>query len=187
MKSNKKQIVLGVTGSIAAYKACDIVSRLTEAEMDVHVLLTKEASEFVTPLTFQTLSRNKVVTDMFEIPGEWCPVHISFADMADLVLIAPASANIIGKLASGICDDILSCVVLATKAPVLLAPAMNEKMYRHKIVQANIGKLKSIGYDFIGPVKGRLACGHEDIGHIAGTQEIISEVKNILSSRPKAD
>jgi phosphopantothenoylcysteine decarboxylase / phosphopantothenate---cysteine ligase len=178
--AKKKTVVLGVTGSIAAYRACDIISALNKKDINVRVLLTKEAREFITPLTLQTLSRNKVVEDMFELPEQWDPVHTSVAEEAHLVLIAPATANIIGKLASGVCDDILTSVVFATEAPVLIAPAMNEKMYKHKIVQANIAKLKSIGYRFIGPVKGHLACGHVDIGHIADTKDIVEESVRLL-------
>jgi len=180
VNKTKKTVILGVTGSIAAYKACEITGFLRKAGLDVNVILTKEAAEFVTPLTFRTLSGNKVAAGMFDIPEEWDPAHISLAKRADLVLIAPASANIIGKLASGVCDDLLTCVVLATKAPVLIAPAMNTNMYEHKIVQANIAKLKSIGYHFIGPVKGRLACGDEGVGHIACPEEIIKESGKLL-------
>ena len=173
-------VILGVTGSIAAYRACDIISALRKESIDVQVILTKEAAEFITPLSVQTLSCNKVITEMFAMPEKWEPIHTSIADKAAIILIAPATANIIGKLASGICDDILTCVTYATKAPVLIAPAMNEKMYRHEVVQANIAKLKTIGYKFIGPIKGRLACGHEDIGHIAETSDIVKEVKRLL-------
>ena len=180
MMKKRGPVILGITGSIAAYRACDIISALRKEEIDVQAILTKEAQEFITPLSIQTLSCNKVITEMFALPGEWEPIHTSIADKAALILIAPATANVIGKLASGICDDILTCVIYATKAPVLIAPAMNEKMYKHQIVQANIAKLKTIGYKFIGPVKGRLACGHEDIGHIACTEDIVKEVKKLL-------
>ncbi|MFA6078430.1 MAG: flavoprotein [Candidatus Omnitrophota bacterium] len=173
-------VILGVTGSIAAYKACDLVSLLKKDGFDVTVLLTKEALEFVTPLTFETLSGNKVITDMFELPASRSPIHTSLADRADIIVVAPATANLIGKLACGICDDILSCTIFATDAPVLIAPAMNDKMYKHKIVQANIEKLKGTGYHFIGPIKGHLACGHEDIGHIAGSADIIQEVMRLV-------
>ena len=173
-------VILGVTGSIAAYRACDIISALRKESIDVQVILTKEAAEFITPLSVQTLSCNKVITEMFAMPETWEPIHTSIADKAAIILIAPATANIIGKLASGICDDILTCVTYATKAPVLIAPAMNEKMYRHEVVQANIAKLKKVGYKFVGPIKGRLACGHEDIGHIAETSDIVKEVKRLL-------
>ena len=175
-----KMIIVGITGSIAAYKACGIVNILKKDSFDVKVILTKEGAQFVTPLTLQTLSGNKVLTDMFELPDMWNPVHTSLADSASLVLIAPATANVIGKLANGICDDLLSCVVYATKAPVVIAPAMNEKMYNHKIVQGNIAGLKKIGYSFVGPVKGRLACGHDAIGHIADIGDIVKEAKRLL-------
>jgi len=180
MKNIKKTVVLGVTGSIAAYKACEITGSLRKMDLDVNVIMTKEAGEFVTPLTFQTLSGNKVAAGIFDMPEEWDPAHISLAQKADLILVAPASANIIGKLASGVCDDLLTCVIFATKAPVLIAPAMNTVMYEHKIVQENIAKLKSIGYHFIGPIKGRLACGTEGIGHIARSEDIIKESKRLL-------
>jgi phosphopantothenoylcysteine decarboxylase/phosphopantothenate--cysteine ligase len=180
MRKDKPVVILGVTGSIAAYKACDITSALRKTGMDVRVILTKEAKEFIAPLTLQTLSGNKVSCDMFELPEEWDPMHISLAEKASLVLIAPASANLIGKLAAGICDDLLTCVVFATKAPVLIAPAMNTNMYEHKIVQSNIAKLKALGYSFIGPIKGRLACGAEGIGHIAATDDIMAESKRLL-------
>ena len=175
-----KSVILGVTGSIAAYKACEIVSLFKKEAIDVRVILTKEAAAFVTPLTFQTISQNKAIIDMFECPEDWNPRHVSIADRAGLVLIAPATANIIAKLAAGICDDMLTCIVFATKAPILIAPAMNDKMYKHPIMQDNIKRLKKIGYCFIGPIKGRLACGCEEIGHIADTRDIIGEAKRLL-------
>lgn len=181
MKKSKKTVLLGVTGSIAAYKACEIVSLLKKEDFDVKVLLTKEAKEFVTTLTLQTLSKNKVVTDMFELPDEWNPVHTALAQTADLVMIAPATANIIAKIAAGICDDIITCTVFATNAPVVIAPAMNEKMYKHKITQENIEKLKKLGYRFVGPIKGHLACGCDDIGHVADTNDIVKEAKRLLA------
>jgi len=179
---NKKNIVIGVTGSIAAYKACEIIGALRKEGFDVDVILTKEGAEFITPLTLTTLSGNKVTTGMFEIPADWSPVHTSLAQKADLVLIAPATANVIGKLASGLCDDILTCVVFATKAPVLIAPAMNDIMYANKIVQGNIGKLTKAGYNFVGPIKGHLACGCEGVGHIARVEDIVKELKRLLSA-----
>lgn len=180
MKKTKKTIILGVTGSIAAYKACEITSLLKKEGFDVRVVLTKEAKEFVTALTLQTLSQNKVVEDMFEPLEEWDPLHTSLARRADLVLIAPATANVIAKLASGICDDILTCTVFAADRPVVIAPAMNDKMYKHKITQDNIVKLKKIGYRFIGPIKGHLACGCEAMGHIAPPKDIVAEVKRLM-------
>ena len=176
----KRLVILGVTGSIAAYKACDIISGLRKISVDVQVVLTKEAAEFVTPLTLRTLSRNKVMSDMFELPEEWNPAHTSLAEKAGLVLIAPATANVIGKLAAGICDDLLTCLVFATKAPVLIAPAMHSQMYKHEVVRENIEKLKKLGYKFIGPVKGMLACGCEGLGHIADTKDIVKEAKRLL-------
>jgi phosphopantothenoylcysteine synthetase/decarboxylase len=177
----RKSVVLGVTGSIAAYKACDIAGLLVKEGFGVHVVMTAEALEFVTPLTFQTISRDRVTTDMFAPPDEWNPRHTALAEKADLILIAPATANIIAKLACGICDDILTCTVYASKAPVLMAPAMNEKMYKHPVTQGNIDKLKKIGYRFIGPVRGMLACGYEEIGHIAGVKEIVDQAKRLLA------
>ncbi len=179
-RKGKKTVVLGDTGSNASYKACEILSLFRKDSVNVEVVLTKEGKEFITPLTLQTLSGNKVICDMFGSPDEWDPVHTSLADKAGLILIAPATANIIGKLANGICDDMLSCVVFASKAPVLIAPAMNNNMYRHEVTQSNIAKLKKIGYKFIGPIKGHLACGCNDIGHIADVSDIVKEAKRLL-------
>ena len=175
-----KSVILGVTGSIAAYKACEIMRLLKKESYDVTALLTSEGEKFITPLTLQTLSSNKVVTGMFEVPEDWDPAHVALADKADLVLIAPATAHIIGKIASGLCDDIVSCVVCATKAPVLIAPAMNANMYTNKAVQENMAKLKRAGYKFVGPVKGRLACGYEGIGCLAAPADIVKEAKRLL-------
>jgi phosphopantothenoylcysteine decarboxylase/phosphopantothenate--cysteine ligase len=180
MSSPRKTVIVGVTASIAAYKACEIVNLLRKDSFDIKVILTKDALEFVTSLTLQTLSGNKVMIDLFEPPEQWSPIHTSLADSASLILIAPATANVIGKLANGICDDLLTCVTYASKAPVLIAPAMNENMYNHKMVMGNIAKLEKIGYSFVGPVKGPLACGHDAVGHIAPVSEIIKEVKKIL-------
>ena len=170
-------VVLGVTGSIAAYKACEIVRLLRATSIETQVILTEEAQRFVTPLTFQTLSCARTLTDMFELPEEWNPAHIAIADRADAILIAPATAAVIGKLAAGICDDLLTCVVMATKAPVLIAPAMNDGMYRNPLVQANISKLAKLGYRFIGPAAGRLACGRDAVGRLADPAEIVRATK----------
>ncbi|MFB3919681.1 hypothetical protein BU251_09505 [Candidatus Velamenicoccus archaeovorus] len=178
-----KRVVLGVTGSIAAFKAAEIAGALVRAGACVHVVMTREAEEFVTPLTMQTLSRNKVYRGMFDMPESWDVEHVSLADEADLVLVAPATANVIGKLASGICDDFLGCIVTATKAPVLLAPAMNDGMYRHPITQENIAKLKKIGYAFIGPREGRLACGRDGVGRMCEPQEIVAEALRLLNKK----
>ncbi|MBM3254388.1 MAG: hypothetical protein FJZ16_09060 [Candidatus Omnitrophica bacterium] len=179
----RKNIVLGITGSIASYKACEIASALTKENFSVYVAMTAEALRFLTPLTFQHLTKNPVITDMFEAQEGFSPYHISLADKADLILVAPATANIIGKVASGICDDILSCTIISSTSPVLFAPAMNEKMYKNKIVQANIKRLKTLGYRFISPIKGKLACGYIGLGHIAEVDDIINAVKQILKRK----
>jgi len=179
MKTNRA-IILGVSGSIASYKACDIAGLLRKKRYPVIPVMTKEALEFITPLTLETVSCHKVYSDMFRLPDEWDPAHIALADRAGIILIAPATANIIGKLASGICDDLLTCVVLAATSPVLIAPAMNENMFRHPVVQENIRRLKKMGFRFIGPVKGRLACGREGLGHLAPVEEIVAEVERAL-------
>jgi phosphopantothenoylcysteine decarboxylase/phosphopantothenate--cysteine ligase len=176
----KKNIILGVTASIAIYKACELVRRLKAEGFCVTVVMTKEAEELIRPLVFQSLSGNKVYSGLFEPCDNWEIEHVSLAQKADLVLIAPATANIIGKIASGISDDLLTCVVCATAAPVLIAPAMNENMYKNKITQANIRKLEGAGYKFVQPRKGRLACGTVGIGCLAGVEDIIKEVKRLV-------
>lgn len=181
--AKKKEILLGVTGSIAAYKACDIINKLRASNFNVTPVMTKEAGHFITPLTLQNLAGNKVVGDMFAIPDNFDPLHTSLAEKADLILIAPATANIIAKLANGICDCLLSSTVLATKAPVLIAPAMNDNMYNHKAVKENIARLKGFGYKFVGPVSGRLVCGYRGMGHIAGVDTIVSHVKGALKTK----
>ena len=178
--SKSKEIILGITGSIAAYKAAEIISLLKKNNFSVTAVMTREADKFITPLTIQTVSGHKVYQDMFALPEKWDLVHTSLADKANLILIAPATANIIGKLAGGICDDLLTCTVFASRAKVLIAPAMNNKMYEHKIVQGNIKKLESLGYKFIAPVKGRLACGEEAVGCLAKTEDIVAEVKRLV-------
>lgn len=176
----KKTIVLGVCGGIAAYKALDIVSRLVKADIDVHVIMTKSAVKFVQPLSFQSLSMNKVIVDLFDEPVHWEIQHISLAKKADLMIIAPATANIIGKVANGIADDMLSTTIMATKSPVVFAPAMNTNMYNNLIVKSNINKLKDYGYEFIEPAKGRLACGDVGEGKLADTEDITSYILNKL-------
>lgn len=158
----KKNIVVGVCGGIAAYKALYIVSALRKKGINVDVIMTEHATKFVTPLTFQSISANAVIVDMFQEPKVWEIQHISLAKKADLILVVPATANIIGKVANGIADDMLSTTIMATKAPVVFAPAMNTNMYENPIVQQNIERLKSFGYTFIEPECGRLACG--DVG-----------------------
>jgi phosphopantothenoylcysteine decarboxylase/phosphopantothenate--cysteine ligase len=178
--SKNKHIILGVTASIAIYKACDIIRRLRERNFTVTAVLTEEARELISPIVFESLSGNKAYCGMFEEPDSWQIEHISLAEKADLVLVAPATANIIAKTACGISDDLLSCVILATRAPVLICPAMNENMYTNKITQANISKLKGLGYRFVQPRKGKLACGASGIGCLADIETILSEVEKIL-------
>ena len=171
--SKEKCVVIGVTGGIAVYKALDIISALRKKNVDVRVIMTKHAMEFVNPITFQAISQNIVTTDMFEEPKAWEIQHISLAKRADVFLVAPATANIIGKVANGIADDMLSTTIMATKAKVIFAPAMNTNMYENPIVQENIKKLKNLGYEFIEPSSGRLACGDEGKGKLAPVQNIV--------------
>jgi len=175
-----KKILLGVTGSIAAYKSCDIINALKKAGYAVKVAMSADAGHFITPLTLQTLSGDKVTVDMFELPEQWGVCHVSLAEWADLILIAPATADMIAKLACGSADSIVSAVVLAAKGKVLIAPAMNDRMYKHKAVHENIEKLKKFGYKFINPKSGPLACGYIGTGHIADVKDIVRAVKNSL-------
>jgi len=172
----EKCVVLGVTGGIAVYKALDVVSSLRKNNVDVRVIMTKSATEFVAPLTFQAISQNLVATDMFSEPKAWEIQHINLAQRADVFLIAPATANIIGKVANGIADDMLSTTIMATKAKVIFAPAMNTNMYNNPIVQENIAKLKSLGYEFMEPDSGRLACGDEGKGKLPQPNDIVEKV-----------
>ncbi|MCX5712981.1 MAG: bifunctional 4'-phosphopantothenoylcysteine decarboxylase/phosphopantothenoylcysteine synthetase, partial [Candidatus Omnitrophica bacterium] len=165
--TKQKNIILGVTASIAIYKACDILRSLKKDGFCVTVVMTPEAEKLMSRIVFQSLSANKVFCDMFESADNWNIEHIALAEKADLVLVAPATANIIGKVAGGICDDLLSCMVCATKAPVLFCPAMNEGMFTNKFVQENIKKLKNAGYKFVQPRKGELACGKFGLGCLA--------------------
>lgn len=181
MQENKT-VVIGVTGGIAVYKVLDVVSRLRKLNIDVHIIMTEGATEFVTPLSFQSLSQNFVVSDMFKEPVHWEIQHISLAKKADLFVIAPATANIIGKIANGIADDMLSTTVMATKAPVLIAPAMNCNMYENPIVQKNIEFLKSMGYYFIEPDNGRMACGDYGVGKLAAPDKIVDMIDMLLYS-----
>lgn len=177
-----KKIVLGVTGSIACYRACDLVSALRKEEgIEIHVVMTKEATRFVAPLTFQTLSGNRVYSDLFEFPEEWDLLHTSLSASADLVVISPATLNVIGKLAHGICDDLVTCVVFATQAPILLVPAMNRAMFEHPVAQENMGRLKKLGMEMIGPIEGELACRQFGMGHIAETSDIVAAVRKQLA------
>lgn len=172
---NGKQIVLGVTGGIAVYKAVELVRLLTKAGADVHVIMTRSATEFVGPLTFQTLTANPVHTEIFNLIAEREIGHIALADRADLFIIAPATANVIGKIANGIADDMLTTTVMATRAPVLIAPAMNVNMCTNPIYRENEEKLRRHGYRFVSPVKGMLACGWEGEGKLQEPAIIMEE------------
>jgi len=176
------KIILGVTGSIAAHKASDLASLLTKAKFDVRVVLTGDAQRFITPLPFKTLTRNPVVTDLYDEDGGWKPTHIDLADTADLLLIAPATANVIAKLAHGLADDALSCIALALnpKAKILIAPAMNGKMWLHAATQNNVATLKKRGVEFIGPDEGMLSCGYEGVGRLWPVEKMAARVEKIL-------
>jgi phosphopantothenoylcysteine synthetase/decarboxylase len=166
-----KTIALGVSGSIAAYKAADLTSELRKAGADVHVVMTESATKFISALTLGTLSRNSVLTSFWDEEG-WQPGHIELADKIDLFLVAPATAQQVGNYANGLAPDLLGAIYLATKAPVMLAPAMNGKMYEHQAVQKNLDTLKSRGVEIIEPVVGELACGYEGIGKLASVETI---------------
>jgi phosphopantothenoylcysteine decarboxylase/phosphopantothenate--cysteine ligase len=176
-----KRIVVGVCGGIAAYKAADIVSRLRKGGAQVKVIMTRSATEFVNPLTFQTLSNNRVVYDMFSAPEEWEVEHVSIAQWADCFLIAPATANFLGKLAAGIADDMLTTTVMATNAMVVIAPSMNSNMYNNRIVQKNIDYLKKMGYLFIDPAEGRLACGQTGVGRMEEPINIVEYLDDLFN------
>jgi phosphopantothenoylcysteine decarboxylase/phosphopantothenate--cysteine ligase len=173
------EIVLGITGSIGAYKAGDLVRHLRDAGYAVTCVMTQRATKFIAPLTLQALSERKVYTDLFD-HGDTHIVHTTLADHARLVLVAPATANILAKYASGLSDDLLSCILLATRAKLLFAPAMNVHMWQHPTVQRNVQLLKRLGARFVGPDVGKLACGYEAIGHLAEPEEILHAVKQLV-------
>ncbi len=177
-----KVVVLGVTGSIAAHRAVDLASLLVKAGCDVHVVMTADAQRFVTPLPFKTLSRHPVVTDLYDVDEGWKPAHIELADSADLLLIAPATANTLAKLAHGMADDALGCIALALRpeAKTLIAPAMNGKMWLHPATQQNVEVLKKRGAEFVGPEEGLLSCGYEGIGRLWPVDEIARRASALL-------
>ena len=179
----KTNIVLGVTGSIAAHKAADLASLLTKQAFAVRVVMTADAQKFITALPFKTLSRYPVITDLYDEEGGWEPTHIKLADAADLLLIAPATAQVIARLAHGLADDALTCIALALnpQARVLIAPAMNGKMWQHPATQANVATLKSRGAEFIGPDEGLLSCGYEGIGRLWPIEQIAARAAQLLS------
>jgi phosphopantothenoylcysteine synthetase/decarboxylase len=186
--SKNKNIVLGVTGSIAAHKAADLCSLLTKRGCQVRVVMTADAQRFITPLPFKTLSRNPVVTDLYDEIAGWEPTHIKLADEADLLLIAPATANFIAKMVLGLANDALSCIALAlnANAAVLIAPAMNGKMWLHPATQANVATLKRRGGEFIGPEKGLLSCGYQGLGRLWPVDRIAERALALLTPPGRA-
>ena len=182
MTSKKpKTILLGVTGSIASYKACELIRLFQKKGYTVKCIMSRDAKWFITPLTLETLSTHKVIDDMFKLPEKRDVVHISLAEEADVLVVAPATADVISKVAGGICDDILTCTICATEKPVVFAPAMNDKMYTNPIIQDKINYLKEKGYSFVGPEKGNLACGREGQGHLASLETIVKETEKRMT------
>src|SRR5712691_5392069 len=179
--AGRKSIVLGVTGSIAAYKSAELASLLVKQGHEVFVVMTHDATEFISPLTLQTLSKNPVTTTFYDEKDNWRPGHIDLADRANLVLIAPATAHIIAELANGLASHPLVAIALATRAPVLIAPAMNGKMWQHHATQGNVEKLKACGVEFIGPEEGMLACGYEGIGRLWKVNDIAFRAEFMLA------
>jgi len=177
----KKNIILGVTGSIAAFKACELIGLLRKKGYSVQCVMSPDAENFITALTLETLTGKKAHRDMFCLPSSRSPVHVSLADGADLILVAPASADMIAKVAAGICDNILTCTIAAADCPVIFAPAMNDKMFNNAVVRDKIKYLKKNAYHFVSPVEGRLACGRSGIGHLAKAETIIEKVEELLS------
>lgn len=177
-----KKIILGVTGSISAFKSAEVASQLVQGGAGVSVIMTPAAAKFVGPLTFQTITRNRVRIDPFDLDSVTDATHISETDDADLVIVAPATANFIGKTANGIADDMLTSLMLATRCPVLIAPAMNNRMWEHPIVQENLEKLRAIGHRVIDPGEGFLACGTHAVGRLAEPAQILREIEKCISS-----
>jgi len=180
---DNKTVLLGVTGSIAAYKAVDLAGKLTQAGAAVDVVMTKAATEFVTPLTFRSITQRPVASDMWEPAADFEIEHIALAERADVVVIAPATANVIAKLATGIADDLLCCTVLATRAPVVLAPAMNVNMYENQITQDNLNRLNSRGFTIVDPAYGSMACGAVGKGRLADTENILAAIQQVLAKK----
>lgn len=180
-------IVLGVTGSISAYRACDLVLEMRERGWDVIPVLSKDAHHFVTPLTLESLAGREIYQDFFAVPGRPKPIHIELAKAADAIVIAPASADIIARMSLGLADDILSCTVLAAMSPVVVVPAMNDKMYANSVTQEHVERLKKRGFRFVDPVVGKLVCSDRAMGHIAGNAAILNAVGAVLEGGRSAN
>ena len=176
---NAPEVVLGITGSIGAYRTGDLIRQLKDAGYTVTCVLTQRATKFITPLTLQALSERKAYTDLFDLESPQI-IHTTLADHAKLVIVAPATAHMLGRFANGLADDLLSCILLATRAKILFAPAMNVHMWQHPTVQRNVTTLKRLGVRFIGPDVGKLACGYEAIGHLAETEEIVRAARQLV-------
>ncbi|MFC1809232.1 flavoprotein [Candidatus Omnitrophota bacterium] len=174
---SKKQIIVGITGGIAVYRTCDLVSTLVKQNYVIRCIMTESATKFVTPLSFQSLSQERVFVDQFEYSPDKGPLHISLVDFAELIVIMPATANFIAKVAAGIADDLLTSVVLSSPKPLIIVPAMNTEMWEKAVTQENVEKLKKRENIFVGPIRGRLSCGTVGMGHIAETKDIIDVVQ----------
>lgn len=183
MTAASKNVLLGVTASIAAYKACDLITDLRSKGYSVTAVMTRDAKHFITPLVLESFTANDVIEDFFSVAGRTKPIHIELAKKSDIILIAPATADIIAKLSYGFADDVLSCTVLAAEKPVVIVPAMNEKMYFHAATQENIERLKKRGVIFVPPVEGHLVCSDQGMGHIADNPVILAAVANALSAK----
>jgi phosphopantothenoylcysteine synthetase/decarboxylase len=181
-EARKTTVVLGVTGSIAAYKSAELASLLYKQGHEVFVVMTHDATEFITPLTLQTLSKNPVMTSFYDEKENWRPGHIQLADRASLLLIAPATANVIAELANGLANHPLAAIALATRAPMLIAPAMNGKMWEHPATQENVARLRGRGVEFIGPEEGMLACGYEGVGRLWKVDDIAFRAEFLIRS-----
>lgn len=176
MKLQGAKVLVGVTGSIAAYRACDLITELRNEGAEVRVVMTKDAEHFITPLTLQSFSGNEVMAGFFSLPGRVKPVHIELARWANVICVAPASADALAKFSYGLADDLLACTVLATEAKLVVAPAMNEKMYYHPATQENLERLKKRGVRVVDPIKGHLVCVEQGMGHLAENSSIVSAV-----------
>lgn len=186
MNNAKPEILLGVTGSIAAYKAAELLRAMVRSEWIVHVIMTEAATRFIAPLTFRTLSRNPVATGLFDTPETWMPGHVSLADRADLMAIAPCTANVAAKLTVGLADDALTATALACRAPLLLAPAMNDGMWEHPATRANLGRLRERGVTIVEPATGDLACDRVGAGRLAPVEEIFAAIRAKLGGEHSA-